>query len=177
MARSLLFMVVGVVLAVCFGVLCMQSNGGASTTGNAEPAEESPAQPQAKPAAKAPSSETAAGEAVSSKAAGDQTSPEEHVPPPSDGGFGVCRAFGRPTGLDTRGLEVKGAFAGELQGEVMGSETTYLAALTACIADAECDGVTSSWYVGAPWVAMRDSAPFRPNEDSYGCTVTVGGRP
>lgn len=99
---------------------------------------------------------------------------------PSDrgrAGEGVCRAYGLPDGFDAKGLTIRGAFAGELHGAAIGDELDYLPALEACIADAECLGITSSWYIGAPFKLIKVGGEAQPDDDSYACSVVISGRP
>ena len=56
-------------------------------------------------------------------------------------------------------------------------ELANLAALKTCVDDPTCTGVTTTWYVGAPFQALRAVEAFRADEGSYACTTLVGGRP
>jgi hypothetical protein len=98
-------------------------------------------------------------------------------PPMAIAGSGICRIYGLPEGFDAKGLRIGGAVQGEILGEAIGEPTDYVTALRACVDDATCVGVTSDWYVGAPFRAMRAADTFRPDEGSYACTTLVGGRP
>jgi hypothetical protein len=104
----------------------------------------------------------------------------EDVPPPPKmaiEGAGICHIYGLPEGFDTKGLRIGGAVQGEILGEPIGGPMDYVSALTTCVNDPMCTGVTSTWYVGAPFRALKAIEDFRPDESSYGCTTLVGGRP
>ena len=53
----------------------------------------------------------------------------------------------------------------------------YREALSRCVKDPRCTGVTSTWYVGVPWVPMAAAERFETDGGSYACTVLVGGCP
>jgi hypothetical protein len=61
-------------------------------------------------------------------------------------------------------------------GERLSKGVPYEDALPACIADPKCDGITSDWYIEAPWFLIDATEEFRPDEMSYGCSVVVTGR-
>ncbi len=82
---------------------------------------------------------------------------------------------------DAEGLELPGGcralgpFPGELP-QPGGPEVEDLAAaLRACAEDPGCPGVSSPWYIGAPWRAGT-AARFEVNTDSYGCTFVLDCR-
>ena len=105
---------------------------------------------------------------------------EGDVPPPPPmavAGSGVCHIYGLPEGFDTKGLRIGGAVQGEILGEPIGERTDYVSALKTCVDDPTCTGVTTTWYVGAPFQALRAVEAFRADEGSYACTTLVGGRP
>lgn len=125
----------------------------------------------------APVEETAPVKAVAPAApaaAADEVAPP---PPMAVAGAGICHIYGLPEGFDTKGLRIGGALQGEIFGEPIGPPMDYVSALTTCVDDPTCTGVTSTWYVGAPFRALKAIEEFRPDEGSYACTTLVGGRP
>ena len=72
----------------------------------------------------------------------------EDVPPPPKmaiAGAGICHIYGLPEGFDAKGLRIGGAVQGEIFGEPIGGPMGYVAALTTCVNDPTCTGVTSTW--------------------------------
>ncbi len=100
--------------------------------------------------------------------------PTVSQPPATPGGVGVCRAFGRPADFDAKGREIAGAFPGELPGPIIGAPMDYMTALRTCVDEPSCVGLTSDWYIGAPWTARKaGERAFQSDDGSYGCTVLV----
>jgi len=85
-----------------------------------------------------------------------------------------CRAYTMPEAFKVGDCSVVGPYLGELQGETVGPEIeTAQAALVACEQDPACMGVTSTWYVGAPWNTVSRAVPFVIDDNSYGCTLLL----
>ena len=132
----------------------------------------------AAPAAEAPASEAAVAEAAAPEAPARPEGPKVGPPPPmATAGVGVCRGYGAPEDFDAKGLSIRGAFPGELGGTALSEPQDYASALRACVDNPECSGITSSWYLDFPFVAMKAEGAFRPDDNSYGCTTLVEGRP
>ena len=70
---------------------------------------------------------------------------------------------------DGAGCVMQGPFRGEIQSGPVGEPLELDQALDNCLrlGDA-CQGITSDWYTGKPYVAMNPDKTFRGNPDSYG---------
>ena len=84
----------------------------------------------------------------------------------------VCRAFATPV-IDAKGCVVAGPYQGILEGYHLSEELNLEQAIEACIGNPKCSGISTDWYSDTPFVAVKKTAPFRVDSDSYGCTFIV----
>ncbi|MDP6944012.1 MAG: hypothetical protein QF464_07685 [Myxococcota bacterium] len=96
---------------------------------------------------------------------------------PEEAPDSICRGFSTPEGFDARGCLVRGAYPGEIHGQALGEAVDFREALSRCVKDPQCTGISSNWYIGAPWVPMAAAERFVTDGGSYACTVLVGGCP
>ena len=84
----------------------------------------------------------------------------------------VCRGLVLPS-VDRKGCVVAGPYQGILEGYLLSEELNLEQALEACIGNPKCSGVSTEWYSDTPFVAVRKTARFSVDSDSYGCTFIV----
>ncbi|MFT5684179.1 MAG: hypothetical protein ACI8RZ_005120 [Myxococcota bacterium] len=83
-------------------------------------------------------------------------------------------AYNAPVaGYDAGICKVNGPLPGEIAGTPLGKPGTLEATLVQCLADERCTGVSSAWYGGMDFSAMKSSSPFAQDTNSYDCTVLV----
>jgi hypothetical protein len=159
---------------------CSSSNHAAAVghpSPDAEPPRAAEADEPTEPTEATEATEAAGSSETAAKPKDGETPPPRETGGDTSGeGKSICRAFSRPDGLDRKGLTVDGAVQGELLGERLSKGIPYEDALPACIADPKCDGITSDWYIEAPWFLIDAAEPFQPDESSYACSVPVTGR-
>ena len=84
-----------------------------------------------------------------------------------------CRGYALPSDIDLQGCTAAGPYMGEIVGDPLGGEGSFEAALDSCIANDQCSGMSTDWYMDAPWVAYSATEAFAIDEASYGCTFVV----
>jgi hypothetical protein len=85
----------------------------------------------------------------------------------------VCRAYQVPADFDTNGCTISGPYPGEMKGAAAGSEMDFPAALAHCVKTPSCTGISTSWYIGSPFLPLVSKNEFQSQDDSYGCTLVV----
>jgi hypothetical protein len=84
-----------------------------------------------------------------------------------------CRNYGLPDDIDLQGCTVAGPYMGEIVGDALSDEGSFEGAIDTCLQDEQCSGMSTSWYMDAPWVAYSATEEFAIDESSYGCTFVV----
>ena len=84
----------------------------------------------------------------------------------------MCRGLVLPN-HDYQNCEFTGPYQGMLQGEVLSDEVEMDEALQLCADDPNCSGITTEWYIGTPFKAIKKTADFVIDESSYGCTFVA----
>lgn len=130
----------------------------------AEPTSQPAAAPSAQPTAKAP--------APSARLTPAQVKALGDVPE------GPCSAKPLDLALPVEGCVARGPYPGEIKGGTKGkAHDDVKAALAACATDPACVGVSTHWYIGAPWTPMTGDAQVAVDKASYGCAVVIDCAP
>ena len=88
-------------------------------------------------------------------------------------GIGLCSGFALPTDFDTQGCTIAGPHRGAIHGPPLGDEGSLLSALSRCLKEANCSGVTTPWNGGVPWHPVSAKRAFVTQGASYACTFLV----
>ena len=84
----------------------------------------------------------------------------------------MCRGLILPN-QDFQNCNFIGPYQGMLQGEVLSAEVELDEALQLCALDSECSGITTEWYIGSPFRAIKKTAEYVIDPASYGCTFVA----
>ena len=84
----------------------------------------------------------------------------------------MCRGLVLPN-HDFQDCQFFGPYQGMLQGEVLSDEVEMDEALQLCVADSDCSGITTEWYIDSPFKTIKKTADYVVEPASYGCTFVA----